>query len=46
MQMDIGLDTGDMLKIATTPIETDDTSASMYEKTGTAGAKGTDRMSD
>ncbi|MGR5174409.1 methionyl-tRNA formyltransferase [Vibrio owensii] len=32
MQMDIGLDTGDMLKIATLPIETSDTSASMYEK--------------
>ena len=32
MQMDIGLDTGDMLKIATLPIEATDTSASMYEK--------------
>ncbi|APP06178.1 10-formyltetrahydrofolate:L-methionyl-tRNA(fMet) N-formyltransferase [Vibrio harveyi] len=32
MQMDIGLDTGDMLKIATLPIEASDTSASMYEK--------------
>ncbi|NOH64767.1 methionyl-tRNA formyltransferase [Vibrio sp. RE88] len=32
MQMDIGLDTGDMLKIATLPIEAKDTSASMYEK--------------
>ncbi|MGR5196070.1 methionyl-tRNA formyltransferase [Vibrio rotiferianus] len=32
MQMDIGLDTGDMLKIATLPIEANDTSASMYEK--------------
>ena len=32
MQMDIGLDTGDMLKIATLPIEAGDTSASMYEK--------------
>ncbi|CDT93254.1 methionyl-tRNA formyltransferase [Vibrio coralliirubri] len=32
MQMDIGLDTGDMLSIATLPIETTDTSASMYEK--------------
>ncbi|PQJ44751.1 methionyl-tRNA formyltransferase [Vibrio campbellii] len=32
MQMDIGLDTGDMLKIATLPIEACDTSASMYEK--------------
>ncbi|ANW24293.1 methionyl-tRNA formyltransferase [Vibrio coralliilyticus] len=32
MQMDIGLDTGDMLKIATLPIEATDTSASMYKK--------------
>ena len=32
MQMDIGLDTGNMLKIATTPINSQDTSASMYEK--------------
>ncbi|WP_215408299.1 methionyl-tRNA formyltransferase [Vibrio gigantis] len=32
MQMDIGLDTGDMLSIATLPIEAIDTSASMYEK--------------
>lgn len=32
MQMDIGLDTGDMLEIATLPIEATDTSASMYEK--------------
>ncbi|MEF1328833.1 methionyl-tRNA formyltransferase [Vibrio sp. M260121] len=32
MQMDIGLDTGDMLKIAKLPIEASDTSASMYEK--------------
>ncbi|MUK67216.1 methionyl-tRNA formyltransferase [Aliivibrio fischeri] len=32
MQMDIGLDTGDMLKIATLPIEATDTSASMYDK--------------
>ena len=32
MQMDIGLDTGDMLKIATLPIEASDTRASMYEK--------------
>lgn len=32
MQMDVGLDTGDMLKIATLPIEATDTSASMYEK--------------
>ena len=39
MQMDIGLDTGDMLKIATTPIEPQDTSASMYEKLAELGPK-------
>ncbi|MDW6091453.1 methionyl-tRNA formyltransferase [Vibrio rhizosphaerae] len=32
MQMDAGLDTGDMLSIAKLPIESTDTSASMYEK--------------
>ncbi|MGF1701845.1 methionyl-tRNA formyltransferase [Photobacterium makurazakiensis] len=32
MQMDEGLDTGDMLSIATLPIEATDTSATMYEK--------------
>ncbi len=37
MQMDIGLDTGDMLKIATLPIEATDTSASMYEKLAELG---------
>ncbi len=37
MQMDIGLDTGDMLKIATLPIEPTDTSASMYEKLAELG---------
>lgn len=37
MQMDIGLDTGDMLKIATLPIEATDTSASMYEKLAVLG---------
>ncbi|MDN2482406.1 methionyl-tRNA formyltransferase [Vibrio agarivorans] len=37
MQMDIGLDTGDMLKIATLPIEPTDTSASMYEKLADLG---------
>ncbi len=37
MQMDIGLDTGDMLKIATLPIEGNDTSASMYEKLAQLG---------
>ena len=39
MQMDIGLDTGDMLKIATMPIESTDTSASMYEKLAQLGPK-------
>lgn len=37
MQMDIGLDTGDMLSIATLPIETNDTSASMYNKLAELG---------
>ncbi|ELA7355911.1 methionyl-tRNA formyltransferase [Vibrio alginolyticus] len=37
MQMDICLDTGDMLKIATLPIEATDTSASMYEKLAELG---------
>ncbi|KLN65274.1 methionyl-tRNA formyltransferase [Vibrio sp. VPAP30] len=37
MQMDIGLDTGDMLKVATLPIEATDTSASMYEKLAELG---------
>ncbi|OEF92794.1 methionyl-tRNA formyltransferase [Vibrio splendidus] len=37
MQMDIGLDTGDMLSIATLPIEAKDTSASMYEKLADLG---------
>ncbi|MGF1759724.1 methionyl-tRNA formyltransferase [Photobacterium sagamiensis] len=32
MQMDEGLDTGDMLSIETLPIEATDTSATMYEK--------------
>ncbi|WP_341660260.1 methionyl-tRNA formyltransferase [Vibrio sp.] len=39
MQMDIGLDTGDMLKIATLPIEPQDTSASMYNKLAELGPK-------
>jgi len=37
MQMDIGLDTGDMLSIATLPIEATDTSASMYDKLAELG---------
>ena len=39
MQMDIGLDTEDMLKIATLPIEPQDTSASMYDKLAELGPK-------
>ncbi|WP_165309943.1 methionyl-tRNA formyltransferase [Vibrio ziniensis] len=39
MQMDIGLDTGDMLSIATLPIEATDTSASMYDKLAVLGPK-------
>ncbi|WP_070970277.1 methionyl-tRNA formyltransferase [Vibrio sonorensis] len=37
MQMDVGLDTGDMLKIARLPIEANDTSAIMYEKLAELG---------
>lgn len=37
MQMDIGLDTGDMLKIASLPIESEDTSATMYDKLANLG---------
>lgn len=37
MQMDEGLDTGDMLHIATTPIEATDTSATLYEKLASSG---------
>ncbi|GFD78927.1 methionyl-tRNA formyltransferase [Tenacibaculum sp. KUL118] len=37
MQMDEGLDTGDMLHIATLPIAADDTSASMYDKLAALG---------
>ena len=36
-QMDEGLDTGDMLKIATLPIEATDTSATMYDKLADLG---------
>ncbi|APD88330.1 methionyl-tRNA formyltransferase [Alteromonas mediterranea] len=39
MQMDEGLDTGDMLHIATLPIANDDTSATMYEKLAALGPK-------
>ena len=37
MQMDKGLDTGDMLHIARLPIENTDTSASLYEKLADIG---------
>lgn len=37
MQMDKGLDTGDMLHIASLPIEACDTSASLYEKLANIG---------
>lgn len=37
MQMDIGLDTGDMLLKAACPIESTDTSASLYEKLALLG---------
>ncbi len=37
MQMDEGLDTGDMLHIATLPIEVSDTSATLYEKLAQLG---------
>lgn len=39
MQMDEGLDTGDMLHIATLPIEPSDTSATMYDKLAELGPK-------
>lgn len=39
MQMDVGLDTGDMLLTATLPIEPQDTSASLYEKLAQLGPK-------
>lgn len=37
MQMDVGLDTGDMLLIETCPIEANDTSGSIYEKLQSIG---------
>lgn len=39
MQMDEGLDTGDMLHIATCPITSNDTSASLYTKLAELGPK-------
>lgn len=40
MQMDVGLDTGDMLKIYRCPITSDDTSASLYDKLAVLGTQG------
>ncbi|OBT15649.1 methionyl-tRNA formyltransferase [Vibrio sp. UCD-FRSSP16_10] len=37
MQMDVGLDTGDMLHIATLPIQDEDTSADLYHKLAELG---------
>ncbi|MER1719940.1 methionyl-tRNA formyltransferase, partial [Proteus terrae] len=39
MQMDVGLDTGDMLYKASCPITSEDTSASLYEKLAELGPK-------
>lgn len=39
MQMDEGLDTGDMLHIAKLPIEDEDTSATLYEKLAEVGTE-------
>jgi methionyl-tRNA formyltransferase len=39
MQMDVGLDTGDMLNVVTLDIAEDDTSATMYEKLAELGPK-------
>ncbi len=39
MQMDEGLDTGDMLAIETLPITSEDTSATLYEKLAALGPK-------
>ncbi|ANS45109.1 methionyl-tRNA formyltransferase [Serratia inhibens] len=40
MQMDVGLDTGDMMHKIACPIETDDTSASLYDKLAKLGPQG------
>ena len=40
MQMDVGLDTGDMLYKLACPITTDDTSASLYDKLAELGPQG------
>lgn len=39
MQMDIGLDTGDMLKVVTTPIAANESGGSLHDKLSTIGAK-------
>ncbi len=39
MQMDVGLDTGDMLLIETTPISTDDTAQTVHDRLSTLGAE-------
>ncbi|RQW61287.1 methionyl-tRNA formyltransferase [Vibrio viridaestus] len=46
MQMDVGLDTGDMLSIAKTPIMADDTSDSMYQKLAELGPQALIRCLD
>lgn len=38
MQMDIGLDTGDMLKVMTTPIEENDTAQSLHDRLSKLGS--------
>ncbi|CAI2540046.1 methionyl-tRNA formyltransferase [Serratia liquefaciens] len=40
MQMDVGLDTGDMMYKIACPIEADDTSASLYDKLAQLGPQG------
>lgn len=40
MQMDVGLDTGDMLHKLSCPIDADDTSASLYDKLAELGPQG------
>lgn len=39
MQMDVGLDTGDMLLIEKTPISTEDTAQTIHDRLSTLGAK-------
>lgn len=40
MQMDVGLDTGDMMHKIACPIESSDTSASLYDKLAQLGPQG------